>query len=58
MEDQTGDLEVVVTVKSDRIYERKGNDIYMTIPISYTKAVLRRRYRSSTCNRRKRKIQD
>ena len=58
MEDQTGDLEVVISVKNDRVYARKGNDIYMTIPISYTKAVLRRRYRSSTCNRRKRKIQD
>ena len=38
MADQTGDLEVVISVKNDRVYARKGNDIYMTIPITYTKA--------------------
>ncbi|MBB1545165.1 MAG: hypothetical protein HG454_003175 [Clostridiales bacterium] len=31
-----------MSVKNDRVLERKGNDIYMTIPVSYTKAVLRR----------------
>ncbi len=35
-----GDIYVNVSVKNDRIYSRKGNDIYMTIPITYTKAVL------------------
>lgn len=44
MEVQTGDLHVEIKVKKDSIYTRKGNDIYITMPITYTKAVLRRRY--------------
>lgn len=35
-----GDLHIIVSVEKDKIYERKGDDVYIEIPISYTKAVL------------------
>lgn len=36
-----GDLYITVRVKKDPIYQRKGNDLYITMPITYTQAVLR-----------------
>lgn len=35
-----GDLYINVKVKKSSIYTRKNNDIYVTMPITYTKAVL------------------
>lgn len=35
-----GDLYVVINVKEHSIFERKGNDIYCTVPISYATAAL------------------
>lgn len=34
------DLYIKIDVKADKFYERKGNDIYCEIPITYTQAVL------------------
>jgi molecular chaperone DnaJ len=36
---RTGDLYVVLHVKPHRIFERKGNDLYVEVPISFTGAV-------------------
>lgn len=35
-----GDLFIYITVKEHEIFERKGNDIYLTVPISFTDAAL------------------
>jgi molecular chaperone DnaJ len=35
-----GDLHIYVTVKEDPVFKREGNDVFVTIPISYTQAVL------------------
>ena len=34
------DLYIEIEIKKDKFYERKGNDIYCEIPITYTKATL------------------
>ena len=36
---RTGDLYVVIHVKQHRIFERKGGDLYVEVPISFTGAV-------------------
>jgi molecular chaperone DnaJ len=36
---RTGDLYVVIHVRPHRIFERKGNDLYVEVPISFTCAV-------------------
>ncbi|MFC1697317.1 molecular chaperone DnaJ [Nanoarchaeota archaeon] len=36
----TGDLYVIIYVKDHPIFQRRGDDIYLEIPISYTQAVL------------------
>lgn len=36
----SGDLYVYINVKPHKIFERRGNDIYYTIPISFTEAAL------------------
>ena len=35
-----GDLKVRITVRRDSLFERKGNDIWVELPISYTQAAL------------------
>lgn len=35
-----GDLYVYVTVKPHSLFKRKGNDLYLTVPISFTEACL------------------
>ena len=35
-----GDLKVRITVRRDNLFERKGNDIWVELPISYTQAAL------------------
>lgn len=37
---QAGDLEVVVNIRNDEIYERDGDDVYIVMPIPYTIATL------------------
>lgn len=37
---ETGDLYIEFTVKEDDFYQRDGNDIYITIPLTITEAVL------------------
>ena len=37
---ETGDLYIEFTVKEDDFYERDGNDIYITIPLTIAEAVL------------------
>lgn len=37
---ETGDLYIEFTVKEDDFYERDGNDIYITVPLTITEAVL------------------
>ena len=36
----SGDLYVAVHVKEHKFFEREGDDLYITVPISYTQAVL------------------
>jgi molecular chaperone DnaJ len=36
----SGDLYVAVHVKEHKFFERRGDDLYITVPISYTQAVL------------------
>lgn len=35
-----GDLYIVINVKPHKIYKRRGDDLYLTMPISYDQAVL------------------
>jgi molecular chaperone DnaJ len=35
-----GDLYVYITVKPHKVFKRKGNDIFLTVPISFTEACL------------------
>ena len=35
-----GDLYIYITVREHEIFKRKGNDIYFTVPISFTDAAL------------------
>lgn len=35
-----GDLYVIIHIKEHEYFERRGNDLHLTIPISYTQAVL------------------
>ena len=37
---QKGDLYIIVRVKKNSIYSRSGNDVYCTIPITFTQATL------------------
>jgi len=37
---ETGDLYVIVHVKSHKIFERHGNDVYIEAPITFTQAAL------------------
>ncbi len=37
---RAGDLYVQIRVAEDEYFERKGNDLYITVPISFTQAVL------------------
>jgi molecular chaperone DnaJ len=37
---RTGDLYVVVHVKPHRIFERRGNDLYVEVPVSFVAATL------------------
>lgn len=36
----SGDLYIVINVKPHKIYKRRGDDLYLTMPISYDQAVL------------------
>lgn len=36
----SGDLFVYITVKEDKLFKRKGNNIYFSVPISFTEAAL------------------
>ncbi len=35
-----GDLYVYITVKEDPVFDRRGNDLFVTVPVSFTQAVL------------------
>jgi molecular chaperone DnaJ len=35
-----GDLYLIIYVQEDKFFERKGNNLHLTVPISYTQAVL------------------
>lgn len=45
-----GDLYVVIHVKEHELFERRGNDLYVRVPITFTKAVLGGEIRVPTLN--------
>ena len=48
-----GDLYVRVLVKTDRVFKRKGDDLYIEVPISFSQAVLGDEIKIETLERKK-----